>query len=175
MAEMGDTDVACHYANQAIAICEGDPSVQRLVVTMDGYMGAVASQRGSTQEIVVSNVLNDEFKEDLDSALKRALTLKDVEGSAHGNLARIALALGNSEVAEDEWKKALRIHEEVGFIPGIAMSLGGAGRGLALRREKPDEACANWMRAENAYKDSGNTEFAAKLALRIQQMVPTRS
>jgi tetratricopeptide (TPR) repeat protein len=136
VAQRGQMNTARSYLEQALAICEGDRTKPRLIVgkvfvtpeeaerrrleSEQAIAAGIAKPELEDDEIEVSNLLREEFAQDTEAAMRRALKLKETEGNVHGNLGKIAMTLGDIDLAKLEYKTSLSIHESIGFIPGIA-------------------------------------------------------
>jgi tetratricopeptide (TPR) repeat protein len=137
-AERGQVNTARSYLTQALAICEGDRTQGRLIVgkrLVDlreferrnrRHEELVAAGKAETEladdEIEVCNRLGDEFSRGTESAMKKAIKLKEVEGSVHGNLAKIAERENDGALAEREYSASLVIHESIRFSAGVAIT-----------------------------------------------------
>ena len=134
----GQTNTARDYFSQAITLCKGDPSKGRLYMTTQRFSADKVERRrieherqlaaGTAapalrdDEIEVCNLLSEEFDRNTELATERAIRLKEVEGNAHGNLARIALEDGNLRLARSEFEISLAIHDSIGHASGAAIS-----------------------------------------------------
>ena len=151
-AERGQVQTARAYLEQALALCKGDAREAKLVVSKRLFTLAELEQRQveierrrragipesvlADDEIEVCNRLADEFSRDTESAMEKAIKLKEVEGNAHGNLAKMAKSLGDVSLAEREYEMSFRIHESIGFKSGVART----SAALAKLRTKPAAA-----------------------------------
>ena len=79
---------------------------------------AVASPEAN--EIEVCNLLADEFDRDPEAAMRRALTLKETEANVHGNLGKLAMVVGNLDLARQEFEVSLTLHDSIGYSRGVA-------------------------------------------------------
>lgn len=134
----GHTNTAREYFSKALALCKGDPSLGRLYMTAQRLSFDEVERRriehelkvadGTVDtslrddEIEVCNLLSDEFTYNTEAATEKALHLKEVEGNVHGNLARIALADGDTELARREFRISLAVHESIGHTRGASIS-----------------------------------------------------
>ncbi|HEX4141771.1 MAG TPA: tetratricopeptide repeat protein [Candidatus Methylacidiphilales bacterium] len=182
-AREGQYNTAREHLQQAIAICEGDPGQDQLVVTLgqvspeegerrlaeaEQRRAAGAPAKLAEDDLVVCNSLREEFARDPETAFRRAMSLKVVEGNAHATLAQIALFLGDVEQAKREFTASLKIHESILHTEGIAKTCNTLGE-LALKEDKIEEACAHWGRAKELLTRAGNTDAAAYFAHCILQ------
>lgn len=135
-AGRGQPNTARSYLAQALAICVGDPAQGRLFVGR-GLIDPIELERRSRQheellaagrvetepaddEIEVCNRLSEDFARDTESAMQRALKLKEVEGNIHGNLGMLAAEENDAATADREYRAALAIHELIGYSDGVA-------------------------------------------------------
>lgn len=132
----GQANTARDYFAQALALCKGDPRQGRLFVGTKFISVEEAAQRRKqheqklangtaiaapeADEIEVCNLLADEFEQDSEAAMQRALILKEAEGNVHGNLGKLAMANGNLELARQEFEASLALHESIGYSLGIS-------------------------------------------------------
>lgn len=134
----GQINTARDYSSQAITLCKGDPSKGRLYMTTQRFNAAEVDRRrleheeqlaaGTADpalrddEIEVCNLLSEEFDDNPELAEMRAMRLKEIEGNAHGNLARIALEDGDLGLATSEFEISLAIHDSIGHVSGAEIS-----------------------------------------------------
>lgn len=132
----GQANTARDYFSQALLLCKGDPCQGRLFVGTEFVSVQEAALRREqheqklangtavaspeADEIEVCNLLADEFDRDTETAMRRALVLKEVEGNAHGNLGELAIAAGNLGLARQEFEVSLKLHESIGCSRGVA-------------------------------------------------------
>ncbi|WP_158615603.1 tetratricopeptide repeat protein [Comamonas sp. BIGb0124] len=132
----GQANTARDYFVQALALCKGDPRQGRLFVGTKFISVEEAAERREqhkqklangtaiaspeADEIEVCNLLADEFDQDSEAAMRRALVLKETEGNAHGNLGKLAAADGNLDLARREFEVSLALHESIGYSAGVS-------------------------------------------------------
>ena len=137
-ATRGQTNTARDYFSQALALCKGDPRLGRLYVSTQRLSAYEVERRRIEHErqlaadtvdsalqdgeIEVCNLLSEEFDHDTEIAMEKVMRLKEIEGNAHGNLAQIALADDDLELARCEYEISLAIHESIGNTRGATIS-----------------------------------------------------
>lgn len=149
----GQANTARDYFAQALALCKGNPRQGRLFVGTNLISVEEAARRREqheqklvngtavaspeADEIEVCNLLADEFDRNPEAAMRRALTLKETEGNAHGNLGKLAMVDGNHDLARQEFEVSLALHESIGCAKGVA-----ATRNAMLRLSTGPMTCA---------------------------------
>ncbi len=137
-AMRGSANTARDYLTEALALCKGDPGQGRLFVGTKlvsveeaarlreqhekKLANGTAIAAPEADEIEVCNLLADEFERSSETAMRKALVLKETEGNAHGNLGQLALTDGKPELARQEFEIALAIHESIGHSRGVAIT-----------------------------------------------------
>ncbi|OOG85604.1 hypothetical protein B0E41_07740 [Hydrogenophaga sp. A37] len=134
----GQANTARDYIAQALVLCKGDPLQGRLFVGTKLVSVEEAARRREQHEqklangtaiaapeddeIEVCNLLAEEFDRDAEAALRRALTLKEAEGNAHGTLGKLAMVDGDFDLARQEFEMALALHESIGCSRGVTIT-----------------------------------------------------
>ncbi len=137
-SKRGQANTARDYIAQALRLCKGDPHQGRLFVGTKLVSVEEAARRREQHEqkvangtaiaapeddeIEVCNLLAGEFDRDAEAALRRALTLKEAEGNAHGTLGKLAMVDGDFGLARQEFEMALALHESIGCSRGVTIT-----------------------------------------------------
>lgn len=137
-AMRGLANTARDYFAESLALCKGDPSQGRLfvgtkLVSVEEaarlreqhevmLANGMATAGPEADEIEVCNLLADEFERSSETAMRKALLLKETEGNAHGNLGKLAVTDGKPELARQQFEIALAIHESIGHSRGVAIT-----------------------------------------------------
>lgn len=134
----GQINTAREYFDQALALCKGNPREGRLFVGTKLVSVEEAAHRRKehelklangtaiatpeADEIEVCNLLADAFDQDTETAMRKALVLKETEGNAHGNLGKLAMMEGDIDLARREFEISLALHESICCSKGVEIT-----------------------------------------------------